>query len=394
MFSSQGLESVSSKAMAIVLQSCLKGTSWDVLPESALRISLRWEIAVQAPPDTLSRLLHSRQCDRRFAQKAGKICWFKHISSTSNETNRISSLQQNHLFFPKDMELTGRNAKLRCICSYTYQEGNHPSVHKSSCTAHSSKPRLGPENSYLPCTPLREHSHPQTALPKSKSANTWRSLASLFCSGETQLSQGTDIISDSMVQTSRQRDAQGLLLIRMSFPVYLFDWTFWWKPPQLSRCGPHQQHNATQSSHLNKNRFLSHTPDGELYFRKVSYPGLGPCRTWVCSHRLPNWPSVMCKTGCSFRVQAQGRNPHGGAGSEMAPGRAWQAIVRVVQGQAQGSLRVPFGPAVTISHTEQLNSCQAAWMGAAPIETPVFPLCLASSRHHFAGGWGKGRAHF
>lgn len=97
------------------------------------------------------------------------------------------------------------------------------SPYKSSCTAHSSKPRLGPENSYLPHPALREHSHPQTPLSKSKSANTWRSLVSLLCSGETKVSQGTDIIPDSMVQTSQRRDAQDLLLIRMSLPVYLFD---------------------------------------------------------------------------------------------------------------------------------------------------------------------------
>lgn len=232
--------------------------------------------------------------------------------------------------------------------------------------------------------------HPQTALTKSKSANTWRSLVSLVCSGETQVSQGTDIIPDSMVQTSRQRDAQGLLLIRMSLPAYLF----WLNllveaTPTISLWPPHQLCNAYQSNHLNKTRFLSHIPDGQNYSRKVSDPGLGPCRTWAWSHQLPKQPSAMCNTGCNFRVQAQRRNPHGGAGSEMAPGRPWQATARVVQGQAQGKLRAPLGSAGTISHAEQLNSCRAAL-----IETPVLPLCLASSHHCFTGWGGEGRAYF
>lgn len=63
--------------------------------------------------------------------------------------------------------------------------------------ASSSKTRLGPEISCLPRPLLRERSHPHTLLPKSKSANAGRSLVSLLCLGEAQVSQGTDTIPDS-----------------------------------------------------------------------------------------------------------------------------------------------------------------------------------------------------
>lgn len=53
-------------------------------------------------------------------------------------------------------------------------------------------------------------------------------------------------------------------------------------------------------------------------------------------------------TGCLFGVQTQ-KNPRGGAVPETAPGRA----VGVGQGQAQGRLRAPLGPAGAISHEEQ-----------------------------------------
>lgn len=42
--------------------------------------------------------------------------------------------------------------------------------------------RLGPAIAYPPCCLLRERSQHQTALPNAKSANTRRSLVSLFCS--------------------------------------------------------------------------------------------------------------------------------------------------------------------------------------------------------------------
>jgi len=98
--------------------------------ENFLKIFLK--IDRQAPPGTLSWLLCSRCCDRKFAQKAGKVCWFKYVSSISNKTKGISFQQQNCHFSPKDTEFTGRNAKLHCIHSYTYAEGNHHSTHKSS----------------------------------------------------------------------------------------------------------------------------------------------------------------------------------------------------------------------------------------------------------------------
>lgn len=114
-----------------------------------------------------------------------------------------------------------RHFVLVCTCSSHIQKqvtSPYPSLPEQG--AHSSESGLDPEHSSLYILPLREHSQPQTALHRPKSANPWRSLVFWFCSGETRASQGTDIIPESVVQTSRQRDAQGLLVIRMSLPMF------------------------------------------------------------------------------------------------------------------------------------------------------------------------------
>lgn len=69
----------------------------------------------------------------------------------------------------------------------------------------------------------------------------------------------------------------------------------------------------------------------------------------------------------------------------------WQAQV---QGQAQGRLTAPSGPAGTINHTDQFSCRQAAWMGEALTETPALPLRLASLHRHLTGGGREGRARF
>lgn len=135
----------------------------------------------------------------------------------------------------------------------------HPRFPKQR--AHSSECRLDPEHSSLYIHPLREHSKPHTALHKPKSANPWRSLVFWFYSGDTRASQGTDIIPERGTHQAEvgQRDAQGLLFIRVSLSMFRF-----------VRVGllPHLQ--FLQDSHLSKTRILSHIHDGQSYFRKVS----------------------------------------------------------------------------------------------------------------------------
>lgn len=94
----------------------------------------------------------------------------------------------------------------------------------------------------------------------------------------------------------------------------------------------------------------------------------------------------MCNTDCNFGVQAPRRNPHRGAGSEMAPGRAWQATAWVVQVHALSRIRDPSGPAGTFSHAEQLippSSTDGSSLDRNT--TPSLMSCLFPSPLH----WGR-----
>lgn len=107
------------------------------------------------------------------------------------------------------------------------------------------------EHSSLYILPLREPSQPQTALHKPKSANPWRSLVFWFCLGETQASQGTDIIPQG---TNLQAEGCPRSSVhRMGLPAFSFvglDCTSWWMLLLLPGCG----FTCSASSDVSKTR--------------------------------------------------------------------------------------------------------------------------------------------
>lgn len=240
-----------------------------------------------------------------------------------------------------------RHFTLLCACSsHIQREATSPSPSLLEQRSRAQLP-LNP--------PLREHSQPQTALHKPKSANPWRSLVFWLCSGETRASQCTDIIPGARYKHPGRGMPKASCLFRWVCQysgLFGLDCTFWWMLLQLS---------PPAMPHLSKTRILSCIPDGQSYFRKVS-----DSRSRVSAD--PKCDPVGSQSGhqwCVTQVVVLGTQrkiPHGGVVPE----------TRIGTGQTEG----PLGPAGAISHEEQ----QPPWKHQPFPNVPPLPITASWGR--------------